>query len=315
MDVTVVIVTYRAAAFVEHTLRALADQSVQHRLVVIDNASTDGTAELLARMAPPGSVHRMSTNLGFAGGVAAALPLVTTRFLALLNDDAVPQADWLEQLLAAAHDDALAAAWTSLLVLADQPDVVNNFGTRLNDKWYGVDVGAGGSASAVPDRIVDVFGFSGGAVLLRTDAVRAVGGFPADYFVYYEDLDTSWRLRKSGWQIRAVPGARVTHRHAATSDTRSRMFHFYNERNRLLTLLRCAPLHVSVVQTIRFLLTTASLAIKGLRSMPQARPANFDPRLRMAVLRSVLTSVPAALAARRPDRSSPGGVGAGNGHN
>ena len=121
--------------------------------------------------------------------------------------------------------------------------MVNNFGTALNDHWYGIDVAAGRDVADIPTGTVDVFGFSGGAALLRTDAVKAVGGFPAQYFIYYEDLDTSWRLRLRGWVIRAVPTARVVHRHAVTSDPRSAMFHFHNERNRLLTAhpLRTRP--------------------------------------------------------------------------
>ena len=67
------------------------------------------------------TVLRLDTNTGFAGGVAAALPLVSTRFCALLNDDAVPDPDWLERLLAAAESDETAAAWTSLLVVSRQP--------------------------------------------------------------------------------------------------------------------------------------------------------------------------------------------------
>ncbi len=297
-DVTVVVVTYRAARFLADTLAGLDLQTVDHRLLVIDNASTDGTADVLDRVAPAGTVRRMPANLGFAGGVAAALAEVGTRFVALLNDDAVPAPDWLEQLLAIARDDREAAAWTSLMLLADSPDTVNNFGTELNDRWYGVDVDAGIPVDRIPDQVVDVFGFSGGAALMRTDAVRAVGGFPAEYFVYYEDLDTSWRLRRAGWRIRAVPAARVVHRHAATSDTRSRMFHYYNERNRLLTLLRCAPLPVALAQFGRFALTTGSLAARRIRHRAEPRPANFDPRLRLRVLRDALTMAPGALRHR-----------------
>ncbi len=305
VDVTVVVVTYRAAEFLADTLTGLAGQTAPHRLLVIDNASTDGTADVLDRLAPPGSVRRMPRNLGFAGGVAAALAEVGTRFVALLNDDAVPDPHWLERLLAVARDDPAAAAWTSLMILADRPDTVNNVGARLDDHWYGVDVDAGVPVAEIPDRIVDVFGFCGGAALLRTDAVRAVGGFPAEYFVYYEDLDTSWRLRQAGWQIRVVPSATVVHRHGATSDKRSAMFHYYNERNRLLTLLRCGPLPVAAAQIGRFALTTASLTVRRLRRPGAGGPANFDPRLRLTVLRDALIMAPGALRRRRT-AGSPG---------
>lgn len=302
--VTVVVVTHRAADFLQAALDGLAAQTVPHRLLVIDNASSDGTAAILTHAVQTGavpaeSVHRMASNTGFAGAVAAALPMVTTTFTALLNDDAVPDPNWLEELLSAADGDSTAAAWTSLLVLADRPGVVNNTGAALNEKWYGIDVNAGKSVEEIPARVLDVFGFCGGAALLRTAALRAVGGFPAEFFLYYEDLETSWQLRRAGWSIRTVPTARVVHRHAATTDRRSALFHFYNERNRLLTLARCAPLWVAPVQLLRFVLTTGSLAASRAlgRSVPD--DANFRLGLRLRVLAAALKMLPGQYRHRR----------------
>lgn len=299
-DVTVVVITHRAAAFIDHMLSGLRAQTHPHDLLVIDNDSRDGTADILARSVAPHEIRRMPRNLGFAGGVAAALPLVHTKYLALLNDDAVPDPDWLEQLVTAARGDDRAAAWTSLMVLADRPDTVNNIGSALNERWYGVDVSADQPVVTVGSQIRDVFGFCGGAALLRTAAVRAVGGFPAEFFLYYEDLDTSWRLRRAGWQIRAVPRSRVAHRHAATSDRRSEMFHYYNERNRLLTLVRCAPLAVVAGQFVRFALTTASLTVKRWLGRPIPPEPNFGIGLRLRVFRDALTMVPTEFRRRRP---------------
>ena len=291
--------TFRAADFISDALAGLAAQTVAHELLVIDNASTDGTADILAANLPTESVLRMPANLGFAGAVHAALPLIRTRYVALLNDDAVPDPNWLAELLHAADGDTAAAAWTSLMVLAERPDTVNNIGAALNGQWYGIDVGAGERVDEVPDRVLDVFGFCGGAALLRTAAVRAVGGFPAEFFLYYEDLDTSWRLRRAGWQIRAVPRAVVVHRHGATADQRSELFHFYNERNRLLTLIRCAPCLVAPAQFLRFLLTTASLTTSRLLGRPVPAAANFRLRLRFRVAVDVFRMAPGQYRQRR----------------
>jgi GT2 family glycosyltransferase len=185
------------------------------------------------------------------------------------------------------------------MVLADRPGVVNNTGAALNEKWYGIDVNAGKAAAEIPTRVLDVFGFCGGAALLRTAALRAVGGFPAEFFLYYEDLETSWRLRRAGWSIRTVPTARVVHRHAATTDRRSPMFHFYNERNRLLTLMRCAPVWVAPTQVMRFLLTTGSLAVGRLLRRPVPDEANFRLGLRLRVLGAALSMLPGQYRQRR----------------
>ncbi|MTD14125.1 glycosyltransferase [Nakamurella sp. YIM 132087] len=301
-DVTVVVVTHAGRHLVQPCLDSLAAQSAPHRLLVVDNHSTDGTAELLAARLQADEILRTPANLGFAGAVAAALQVVGTRFVALLNDDAVADPDWLAQLLAVARDDPDAAAWTSLMLQFDHPELVNNAGAGLTPFGYGVDLAPDTPADAVPVGPVEVFGFCGGAALLRTDAVRAVGGFPAEYFLYYEDLDTGWRLRLAGWTIRRVPGSRVLHHHAATTDRRSELFHRHNERNRLWTLLRCAPLTFALTGLVRFVLTTASLALRQ-RLRADARQAaadhpNFRVGLRVGVLLETLRALPRLLRGR-----------------
>jgi GT2 family glycosyltransferase len=97
-DVTVLVVTWRGRALVAGCLAALRRQTVPHRLLVVDNASTDGTAELL-RSFPEAQVLRLPRNAGFAGGVTAGLDEVATRWVALLNDDAAPEPGWLAALL------------------------------------------------------------------------------------------------------------------------------------------------------------------------------------------------------------------------
>jgi hypothetical protein len=89
------------------------------------------------------------------------------------------------------------------------------------------------------------------------------------------------------------------HRHAATTDRRSPLFHFYNERNRLLTLARCAPLWVAPVQLFRFVLTTGSLAAGRMlrRSVPD--DANFRLGLRLRVLAGALAMLPGQYRQRR----------------
>jgi len=307
-DVTVVVITHRGRELLPACLDSLAAQTVPHQLLVIDNASADGSAELLTRRLAPGQLVRLERNTGFAGGVAQALDRVRTRFLALLNDDAVAAPDWLESLLARANADDGAgkrtAAWTSLLVRADRSLLIQNAGAGLLRSGYGADLLADLPIAAAGDQAADdedttVFGFCGGAALLRTDAVRAVGGFPAEFFLYYEDLDTSWRLHSAGWQIRRVNRATVRHAHSATADPRSTLFHRYNERNRLWTLVRNAPASIAVGAVLRFLATTVSLQLGRLtrRSIPDA--PNFRTGLRLGVLGETVRALPRLLAERR----------------
>jgi hypothetical protein len=301
-QVTVIVVTWQGADLLDGCLDSLAGQTVPHRVLVVDNASTDGTAALLAARQPPVEVITLASNTGFAGGIAAALPLVTTRCVALLNNDAAAEPDWLEQSLAALGSDPDTAAVTARMLLWPEPERparINNAGVCLVKGGYGTDRGFGEPDGAPYDEPAEVFGFSGGAAVLRTDAVRAVGGMPAAFFLYYEDTDLAWRLRLAGWRIRYEPQARVFHRHAATTDLRSDLFAFHTERNRLLMLVRCAPVDLAFRQLVRFCATTASLQLRRAFGQDVGDARVFALRVRLRVIGSVLARLPSAIQARR----------------
>ena len=299
-DVTVLVVTWRARELLQKCLAALDAQTLPHHLLVIDNASTDGSADLLVQHAvgrPRVRVRRLPRNEGFAGGVAAGLAVIDTGWVALLNDDAEPAPGWLAALVAAADPAIDVVAVTSRLLLPSGR--IDNAGVELRRDGYGADRGLG-APDGPPFHLSDeVFGFSGGAALLQMDAVRSAGGFPAPYFLYYEDTDTSWRLRLAGGRVRYAPDAVVRHAHSASTDQASALFSFHNERNRLLTLTRCAPAGVALRQLGRFGLTTGSLAAKRALRRPLPPAPHFRIRLRLRVLASYARLLPWALRTRR----------------
>jgi GT2 family glycosyltransferase len=296
--VTVVVVTWQGRHLLGPCLDSLRDQTADHGVLVVDNASTDGTAEFVTRSYPEVALVVAPRNEGFAGGVARALESVTTPFLALLNNDATADAGWLAALLAHADAHPEAAAVTSRLLLTEPAGVLNNAGVLLLDTGYGADRGLGEPATAYPDP-GEVFGLSGGAALLRTDVVRNVGGMPERFFLYYEDTDLSWRLRLAGWTVRYEPRAVVHHAHSATADQSSESFAFHNERNRLLALVRCAPAGLAAWAVSRFLVTTASLTVRRLAGSAVPDVAVFRPAVRLRAFGSFLRLLPWALRARR----------------
>lgn len=281
---TVVVVTWRGAGHITACLDALAAQTRPHRTLVVDNASGDGTAALLAAHPSHPEVLRLPGNAGYAGALAVALEQVGTPLMAWLNDDAEPAPDWLATLEDTLGKAPLAAAATSLLVRPD--GTTQSAGVRLTADGHGADVA---------EPAGEVFGFCGGAALLRTEALKSVHGVPAGFFCYYEDTDTAWRLRLAGWDVVAAPDARVRHAHGVSSELGSPLFHRWNERNRLLMLLRCAPGAVAAGQLVRF---TALTAVLPLRPGRPGAP-NFRFGLRCRVLADVVARLPAALLARR----------------
>jgi GT2 family glycosyltransferase len=278
---TVAVVTWRGRDHIAACLDALAAQHRPHRILVVDNASDDGSGALAEAHPSQPEVLRLPVNIGYAGGIQAAYNVCATPFMAWLNDDAMPEPDWL-----AAMEDALDAdpqAGAASAKLMTPTGEIQSIGVRITPDGHGVDVTEG-----------EIFGFCGGAALVRTEALRAVGGVPADFFCYYEDTDTSWRLRRAGWTVVPVPDAHVVHVHGATTKPGSVQFHHWNERNRLVMLLRCAPLWIAAREIARFAAITALIPVK--RNVPDA--ANFRVGLRIRVLGEVLRRLPGALRQR-----------------
>ncbi|SMC69006.1 glycosyltransferase family 2 protein [Lentzea albidocapillata] len=276
---TVVVVTWRGRDHITACLDALKAQKSPHRTIIVDNASDDGTAELISGH----EVVRLPRNRGYAGGLAAVLGMVDTPYVAWLNDDAAPDPSWLTELESALDGEPGAAAATSSILLMDGS--TQSVGVALTADGHGRDVVLAGR---------EVFGFCGGAALLRTAELKAVGGVPASFFCYYEDTDTAWRLRLAGHRVISVGPARVRHRHGASTRPGSALFHRWNERNRLLMLLRCAPASAAFTQLARFLVITALLPLRG--NVPDA--ANFRFGLRTRVLAEVLLRLPVTLVQR-----------------
>lgn len=299
---TVVVVTWQGAHLLRDCLMSVAAQTEPHRVLVVDNASTDGTAELLAREFADVEVIRLPHNTGFSGGVHAALAKIETEYVALLNNDAKADPQWLASSVRVLREATNVAAVTAKMLLwnaSNADPIINNAGVRLTSTGYGADRGGGEPDAAPYDMPEAVFGFSGGAAVARTEAVRAVGGMPAEFFLYYEDTDLSWRLRLAGWEIRYEPTAIVWHRHAASTDQTSELFAYYNERNRMLMLLRCAPASFATAAVGRFVVTTVSLALRRVARQRLADAAVFRIGLRLRALAGVARLLPWALSTRK----------------
>src|SRR4051812_34598132 len=116
--VTVVVVSWQGRHLLPSCLASLRRQTFPHRVVVVENGSTDGTAEFLAAEHPDVRVLQTGANLGFAGGVAAGLEVVDTPYVALLNNDAEAEPGWLAALVACLEAHPGAGAATSRMLLA-----------------------------------------------------------------------------------------------------------------------------------------------------------------------------------------------------
>lgn len=205
----VVIVTHDSAASLADTLRALVPQlGADDELLIVDNASRDGTPALAREATARANVIETGANLGFAaacneGAAATRAPLVL-----FLNPDAQPAAGCLDALRAAAAEHPGWGAWQALVTLGGGTHVNTSGGVThyLGFSWAGEC-----DQPVVPGEDREVAFASGAALVVRRDAWECVGGFDAAYFMYVEDVDLSLRLRLAGYGVGIARDAVVAH--------------------------------------------------------------------------------------------------------
>jgi len=268
--VRAVVVNWNGAHLLDDCLGSLLAQDLPPgalEIVVVDNASSDDSVAVLRDRFPTVEVVENTVNRGFAGGVDAGLTNLDAPYVVLLNNDATFAPDAISRLVEAleASDGAHAGAATAHILLTEPDEqgrtlvnstgnVLTSAGSATDRDWLAVD----GSIS--PER--RVFGFCGGAALLRTSALAEVGTFDERLFLYYEDTDLSWRLRAAGWTVRYVEGAVAEHAHAASSDPTSAIFRYHNTRNSLVVVTRHAPVSMVARSVARQAAGTLRAAVR-----------------------------------------------------
>lgn len=185
-------------------------------------------------------------------------------------------------------------------------DVLNNAGTSLSHWGETADRGIYEPDRGQFDQPEDVDAVCGAAVLLRRSALDEVGLFDRDFFMYYEDVDLSWRLRSHGWRLRYEPRSTLRHLHATSSVEWSPLFTFYTARNRILMLAknaRARALLRAYAVEVRCIIALLLRALRE-RRRPTSRQVRRELVIRLRVHWSLLGRVPRALFARFRSRPS-----------
>ena len=207
---------------VEHLL---ASRGVAFRAIVVDNGSAgDDYARLTERFGndPRVELRRNARNLGFARGVNRVLAELLEdeserpEYVALLNNDAFPEPDWLANLLEAAARTG-AGAVTSCMLRDDAPALLDNAGHMFLNTGEVLPRGAGQPAARFGEE-AEVAGVCGGACLLRLDMLADIGLFDEFYTTGYEDAELGLRAMRAGYRQVYQPRARVRHKIGASID-------------------------------------------------------------------------------------------------
>src|SRR3972149_8610335 len=242
--VSVIVLNWNGGGFLEECLNSLANQSYKRfEIIVVDNGSTDGSLELVKKKFS-GSVKLIENgrNLGFSGGNNRGIEAAKGSYILLLNNDAVAEKKWIEELIISAEKYPKTGMCASKVLSYDNRNIIDNVGHLIYRDGLNRGKGRLEEDRGQYDNEEEVFFPSGCAALYRKKMLDEIGLFDDEFFAYGDDTDIGIKGRLAGWKCLYVPSAIVFHRYSGSSNPYSELKAFYVERNRVWIAIKYFPL-------------------------------------------------------------------------
>jgi len=242
-EVLVVIVNFNGGGLLVRSVEAVMRQTfLDYRLIIVDNASSDGSIELLRKSFPEVEVLSAGANLGFAAANNLAVRTVRgTRWIALLNPDAFPEPDWLRRLVDAARNSPNTASFASRTIDARDSTILDGAGDayHVSGRYWR----RGNRCRAMNSHLrrEEIFSACAAAALYSRAAWEEVGGLDEDFFCYGEDVDLGFRLQLLGYSCLYVPEAVAFHQGSAVTGVRSDFSTYHGQRNLVWVYVKNMP--------------------------------------------------------------------------
>lgn len=251
--VTVIILNWNGERYLEASLQSLRQQTFSKiEVILVDNGSTDGSLELVAKQFPEVQIMPLHSNMGFSAGNNVGLRHARGQYVALLNNDTEVAPHWIEQLADTLDQHPEIGFCASKMLLHDQPHLADACGDFYSIEGIAGKIGHMEPAHRYNDQR-EVFGACAGAAIYRRSVLEELDGFDEDFFLVHEDSDVSYRARLLGYRCLFVPTAVVRHHLSATLGGQSDTAAYYAQRNMEFVffknmptwlLLKYLPLHM-----------------------------------------------------------------------
>ncbi|MBI2050281.1 MAG: glycosyltransferase family 2 protein [Parcubacteria group bacterium] len=238
--VAVIIVTYNGSRWIQKCLASVFRNAYTggFGVIVVDNASSDGTADIVEKEFPDVDVIRSVKNLGFVGGSNLGIKEALRHkyeYILMLNQDMEVAPDFLSEIVKAASPDDVGIV-QGMLVLGDERSLANNAGNALHYLGFGFVSHYREPLERWKDREPLSIGYaSGAALLVKRSALERIGVLDEKFFMYHEDLDLCWRAKLAGYRVMLAPRAVAYHYYQFN---RNKEMFYWTERNRWAVLLQ-----------------------------------------------------------------------------
>lgn len=223
MKVTVVIPNYNGMKYLKDCMEALAGQDCPAHILIVDNASTDGSVQWIKDNYPEAELICLSENTGFCGAVNVGIKNAKTPYVILLNNDTKVKSGFIKELVEAIEaSERIFSVSARMLDMKDE-EILDNAGDLYCALGWAYARGKGKKALDY-DEPAKIFSACGGAAIYRRDVFEKIGYFDEMHFAYLEDVDIGWRARIYGYENRYEPKAEVLHAGSGVSGSKYNKF-------------------------------------------------------------------------------------------
>ena len=237
---SVVIPNWNGLAHLPICLEALRAQTCPNiEVIVVDNASSDGSQDFMTRKYPEVRLLALDRNLGLTGGNNLGFRAASGEILISLNNDTEAEPGFVESLVAALRDHPEAGMAAAKMRLFDRRDTLHSAGDGYGVEGIPFNRGVWQRDEGQFDQPGWIFGGCGGAVAYRRTMLDQVGLFDESFFMYCEDVDLNWRSQLAGWKCWYAPEALVYHKLSATGG--GPIASYYTGRNTLWVIAKNYP--------------------------------------------------------------------------
>ncbi len=306
--ISVVIVNWNRRELLRAAFESLAAQhGVDFEVIVVDNGSSDGSVEMIDSFATrfPLRLIRNRENRGFCAANNQGIAVARGKFVALLNNDAEADPDWLSVLLRAGEERSEIGMVASKILVHEDPRRIDKVGHLIYPDGQNRGRGSGEVDRGQYDQTTDCLWPDGCAALYRKAMLDEIGGFDEDFFAYADDAELGLRGRIAGWDCVYAPGARVRHHRGTTLGLASVRRLVLIERNRVLLAAKLFPWRLLLLNPFYYLLRLSAGVAAGVRGEGETkRYPGLSGKLRMgwALLRgdcAALWMLPRILSKRK----------------
>ena len=312
--ISVVVVNWNRGELLRACLRSLAAQIGvgSFEIILVDNGSTDNSIAVIedfkSASGIPVQVIRNERNLGFCAANNQGIRAAHGEFIALLNNDAEAEPQWLEAMWSAVCDKPDFGMVASKILVYEDPRKIDKAGHLIYLDGQNRGRGSGEIDTGQYDRVEEVLWPDGCAALYRKAMIDDIGGFDEDLFAYGDDAELGMRARIAGWRCVYVPRAVVRHHRGSTLGLLSSRRVELIERNRLLLAIKHFPLSLLWLNGFYWLARIAagvSAALRGRGEAGRFPGVSGKLRLATALLKGILQALiltPRTLRKRRSMR-------------